>query len=97
MRVLPKNNHLGRKSSHTTHKSNLTCNHRRRILHTTRGGPGRWNNQTLVRFDTFLIRVRNDQIFTDNKFELLAYDKDGSVSTVMYRGVYFIVDNEYLT
>ena len=48
-----KNNHLGNKSSHTTRTFNLTCNHRRRILHTTRGGPGRWNDMTMVRFDTF--------------------------------------------
>ncbi len=39
-----KNNHLGNKSSHTTRTFNLMCNHRRRILHTTRGGPGRWND-----------------------------------------------------
>ena len=39
-----KNNHLGAKSSHNTRRSNLTCNHRRQILHTTRGGPGHWND-----------------------------------------------------
>jgi hypothetical protein len=50
----------------------------------------------MVRFDTFLTRVRNNEILTDNEFELLAYNKDGSVITVMYRGVYFIVDNGYL-
>ena len=66
-------------------------------MHTTRGGPGCWNNQTMIRFDTFLAWVRNDEILTNNKFELLAYDKDGNVISVMYRGVYVIVDNEYLT
>jgi hypothetical protein len=39
-----KNNHLGAKSSHNTRTFNLTCNHRRQILHTTRGGPGHWND-----------------------------------------------------
>ena len=48
-----KNNHLGAKSSHTTRTFNLTCNHRRRILHTTRGGPGRWNDMTTIRFDAW--------------------------------------------
>jgi hypothetical protein len=47
------NNHLGGKISHTTCTFNLTCNHRRQILHTTHGGPGHWNDQTMVRFDTF--------------------------------------------
>ena len=46
-----KNNHLGAKSSHTTWMFNLACNHRRRILHTMTGGPGRWNDQTMVRLD----------------------------------------------
>ena len=83
-----KNNQLGGKSSHTTHTFNLMCNHCRWILHTTRGGLGRWNDQFMVQFDTFLTRVRNNQILTDNKFELLAYNKDGSIITVMYRGVF---------
>ena len=32
-----RNNHLGGKSSHTARTFNLTANHRKRILHTTRG------------------------------------------------------------
>jgi hypothetical protein len=87
-----KNNHLGGKSSHTTCTFNLTCNHRRRILHTTRGGPGCWNNQTMVRFDAFLTNVRDGRILTD-KFELLSYDKEGNVISVWYNVVYVIVDN----
>ena len=52
-----KNNHLGPKSSHTTRTFNLTCNHRRRILHTTSGGPVRWNDQTMVRLDKFIVAI----------------------------------------
>ena len=47
---------------------NLTCNHRRHILHTTRGGPGHWNNRTMVRFDTFLTSVQYGSILDDNDF-----------------------------
>eukprot|EP00804_Cyclotella_cryptica_P020059 CCRYP_014862-RA/>CCRYP_014862-RA protein AED:0.20 eAED:0.18 QI:0/0/0/1/0/0/4/0/367 len=43
-----RNNHLGGKSSSTTRSYNITVNHRRRILHSTRGGPGRWNDKTMV-------------------------------------------------
>jgi hypothetical protein len=39
-----KNNHLGAKNALTTRTFNLTCNHRCRILHTTNGGPGCWND-----------------------------------------------------
>ena len=61
-----KNNHLGGKSSHTTRTFILMCNHRRRILHTTRSGPGCWNDMTMVRFDTFLTDIRAGRILTDN-------------------------------
>ena len=85
-----KNNHLGGKSGQTARTYNLTCNHRRRILHTTRGGPARWNDMTMVRFDSFLTSVRAGSILTDNEFELLSYDKEGNVVSVRYNGVYVI-------
>jgi hypothetical protein len=49
-----KNQHIGFKDSHTTRAFNLTVNHRRRILSTTRGCPGGWNDKTLILFDDFL-------------------------------------------
>ena len=51
---------------------------------------------TMVKFDTFLTDVRAGRILTDNQFELLSYDKEGSVASVRYNGVYVIVDNGYL-
>ena len=66
------------------------------MLHTTRGGLGCWNNMTMVRFDTFLTKVRAGQILTENEFELLSYDKEGNVISIQYTGVYVIVDNGYL-
>jgi hypothetical protein len=66
--LLKKNNHLGTKSMYATCTFNLTCNHRRHILHTTRGGPGHWNNRTMVRFDTFLTSVQYGSILDDNDF-----------------------------
>jgi hypothetical protein len=54
-----KNNHLGAKSSHTTRTFNLTCNHRRQIIHSTHGGPGCWNDQTMVRLDQFISGVQD--------------------------------------
>ena len=90
-----KNNHLGAKSSHTTRTSNLMCNHRRQILHTTCGGPGRWNDMTMVMFDAFLADIRAGRILTNNEIELLSYDKEGNIVTVRYNGVYVFVDNGY--
>ena len=92
-----KNNHLGVKSSHTTPRFNLTCNHRRYILHTTTGGPVRWNDQTMVRLDKFIsVGVRYGILLQDNDFELLDFDHFGNVISVKYKGVYAIFDNGYL-
>ena len=49
-----RNNHLGGKQHLTTRTFNLTVNHRRRILSSTVGYPGRWNDKTLVLFDDFV-------------------------------------------
>ena len=91
-----KNNHLGPKSSHTTQTFNLTCNHCRQNLHTTTGGPGRWNDQTMVRLDKFISGVRDGILLQDIDFELLDFDCFGNIISVKYKGVYVIVDNGYL-
>ena len=91
-----KNSHLGLKSSNTTRTFNITVNHRRRILHSTRGGPGRWNDQTMVRFDEFISGIRDGTVLENMEFELFELDKDGNTVTVKYNGVYVICDNGYL-
>jgi hypothetical protein len=92
-----KNNHLGFKSSNTTRTYNLTCNHRRRILHSTAGGPGRWNDQTMVRLDKFIGSVRAGTLFGDHEFELESIDRESQqIVRTRYRGVYVICDNGYL-
>ena len=92
-----KNNHLGFKSSNTTRTYNLTCNHRRRILHSTAGGPGRWNDQTMVRLDKFIGSVRAGTLFGDHEFELESMDHvSGMIVRTRYWGVYVICDNGYL-
>ena len=73
-----KNNHLGPKSSLTARSYNICVNHRRRILHSTPGGPARWNDQTMVRFDHFITQIRSDGLnLQENTFELLARGKGG--------------------
>jgi len=54
-----KNNHLGPKSSLTAWSYNICINHRRRILHSTPGGPARWNDQTMVQFDCFITQIHS--------------------------------------
>lgn len=91
-----RNNHLGGKSSLTTRTYNLTVNHRRKILHSTGGGPGRWNDKTVVLFDDFVSGIRHGECLKDVEFELLEHGRNGEVVTVKYTGGYVIVDNGYL-
>lgn len=46
--------HLGHKVSHISITHNLTCNHRMRILSSTKGYTARFNDKTLVQFDDFV-------------------------------------------
>lgn len=92
-----KNNHLGGKSSHTTRAYNMTVTHRRRILGSSLGYPGRWNDKTLQRFDKLLEDLHEGKILQDEVFELLDHDERGNVITVKYKGLYVAVDNGYLT
>jgi hypothetical protein len=91
-----KNNHIGAKSSQTTRTFNLTCNHRRQILHTTNGDPQQWNNQLMVSLDNFVSGICDGNILDDGTFELVAHDKDGKVKKWCFIGAYLIVDNGYL-
>lgn len=87
--------HKGHKSKFCTRTYNITVNHRRRILGTTRGHPGSWNDKTLVLFDTFIRGIKRGDILNDHVFYLNEYDSDGQVVKVMYKGVWIIVDNGY--
>ena len=49
---------------------NITVNHRRRIIHSTRGGPGRWNDKTMILFDTFVKGIHDNDYLHDVEFEL---------------------------
>ena len=96
--------HLGFKSKSTMRTYNLTCNHRRKILHTTSGHPGRWNDKTLVRFDSFMSNLRDGAFDDKIEFKLKTQqgmptndDKQvGDDRTLTLKGAYVIVDNGYL-
>jgi hypothetical protein len=60
------------------------------------GRTGGWNNQNMVRFDTFLTCIRDGHILTNNEFDLLSYDNKGNIMSIWFKGVYVIVDNGYL-
>ena len=72
----------------------MTVNHRRRILCTTRGHPGTWNDRSVVLFDSFIRGIKRGKYMNDHTFQLCEL-RDGTVVDVTYKGVWIIVDNGY--
>ena len=89
--------HNSFKSNHPARAYNITVNHNRRILYSTRGFPSRWNDKTIVRFDEFYSQILESRIGNDVEFFLYYYDSTTStVKKQKYRGVWILVDNGYL-
>jgi hypothetical protein len=91
--------HLGYKMSCTARTYNLTVNHRRQILHSTTGHPGRWNDKTLIRFDSFMTELQKGALNSTMLFELRKHSVNAQVepaATTTIKGAYVIVDNGYL-
>jgi hypothetical protein len=47
---------------------NVTVNHRRRVLWSTSGHPGSWNDKTLAPRDEFIQQLRKDQDLDNQTF-----------------------------
>jgi hypothetical protein len=85
-------NHSGGKAAQTTRVFNISVNHRRRILATSDGCPGRWNDKSVLRFDRFLCDIRSGKLYSNEVFSL--YDAEGVLHE--YRGGWGLSDNGYL-
>jgi hypothetical protein len=81
--------HLGYKNSVTTQTYNLNVNHKRQVLNSTTGHPGRWNDKTLIRFDPFISHLQRSSF--DNKMTFQLSTNQGTPISV--KGAYVIVDN----
>lgn len=64
---------------------------RRRIISSTRGHGGASNDQTIVRYDSYVDALRYDPRY--NEYAFRVYDENGEAKTL--RGVYEIVDAGY--
>ena len=67
-------------------------NHRRKILATTAGMPGRWNDKTVVRFDGFVNDIFRGILYSDVKYTL----QTSKGESVEYCGAWLLVDGGYL-
>jgi hypothetical protein len=89
--------HKSFKHHHPARSYNITVNHKGRILHSTRGFPARMNDQSIVRYDSFYLKILKGEIGNDVEFFLYYADAStGKVLLQKYKGVWIIVDNGYL-
>lgn len=89
---------IGFKQSHPARTYNLTTNHTRRILYTTKGHPSRWNDKTLAHFDEFMSGVHEGKILQDVTFRLFSWAGDvgrSNIEWTEYSGAWGLVDNGY--
>ena len=89
-------NHKGFKLSVPARTYNVTGDHSRRILGSTFGHPGTWNDKTLVLFDKLICDVKNGIIPDNFEFKLFQKNEHNEIVEIVYKGVWFIVDNGYL-
>ena len=92
--------HLGHKFTATARTYNIVCNHCRRVLSTTEGHPARWNDKSIVKFDHFVMGIKEGTVLLKNDFRLLLYDYsstagDGSIITKDYQGPWILCENGY--
>ena len=91
------NIHKGFKLNVTARTYNVTVDHSRRILGSTTGHPGTWNDKTLILFDDFICSVNNGKLHEDYEFKLYEKDVDNKIQQITYKCVWFMVDNGYLS
>ena len=88
--------HLGHKMNKTARTFNVTVNHRRRILSSTKGHPCTWNDKTLIGFDDFVSGLNDGTELADIEFELFEKCEDGRIKKRKYKGCWVLTDNGYL-
>jgi Plant transposon protein len=89
------NEHRGPKECLPARTYNITVNHRRQILHTTKGHPSRWNDKTLAHFDEFIKNIKEEKILNDFQFSLMERSVDGGIIHTDYNGCWLMCDNGY--
>ena len=90
------NIHKGFKLHRPSRGFNVTSNHGRKVLSSTKGFPATWNDKSIVLFDDLIRSVHDGELFQDFEFTLLEYNEQGMIVERTYSGVWFIADNGYL-
>jgi Plant transposon protein len=89
--------HYVGKEGFTTVAYEVTVDHTMRVQAVTRGFHGAVNDKTIVKFDRFIQRIKNDKFYTQMEFNVRVNALDAAEPSAMKRlkGAYLIVDGGY--
>ena len=90
------NSHKGFKLNLPARTYNLTVSHTKLILCSTTGHPSTWNDKTVVLYDPLISSVHDGLLHNDFEFKLFEKRSNGDIVEVIYKGLWFMVDNGYL-
>jgi hypothetical protein len=79
------------KEGNETRAFQIWVTHDRRILASTTGSGGSYNDKTIIRNDAFAMNIRERKTFADHTYNL--FDSDGKVTE--HKGVWMAVDGGY--
>lgn len=74
--------HSGFKLAGTARTYNLVVNHQRRILCSTKGHPGRWNDKTLVLFDELATALKDGTNTELDSLPFFLYERDPETKAI---------------
>ena len=80
--------HKGWKLDKTARTYNISVKMLRRILSSIKGHPSHWNDKSIVWFDDFQMKIKDDRFVSDFKFESLEMDIQGTITSKEYRRVW---------
>jgi hypothetical protein len=75
-------------SSQTCCSYNIKVNYRNQFLERTMlGHPARWNDETLVLFDDFVVALHEGKKLQDRRLQMYDHDASGKIMKQIYTGV----------
>ena len=89
--------HKGFKLNIPSRTYSMTVTRSRKIIGSRMDHPAIWNDKTFYLYDELLCVVKDSVIHDTFKFILYDNDEEGNVIEVPYKGVWFMVDNNYLS
>lgn len=85
-----RSSHKG-KEGYPTLSYEVTVDHTKRIIAATEGHPGARNDKTIVKFDGFVTKIHQGELYADIPYNLV--DNEGNIKEE--KGLYLIVDGGY--